>query len=74
MFRLTDKRGCKYYIKETDLSEYYQSFEDKIVGAASYIEQARRDNTWILCRPDDPLCNEILVLASEIYIIEEVKR
>ena len=73
MFKLTDKRGYDYFVGGAKLPEYYKSFENKLAGMVAFVRQEAEKGAWIGCRKrrlDDSI---IMILASEIYTIEEVK-
>lgn len=74
MFRLTDKRGYDYYITEANLPEYYRSYDNKTAGLVNFIAAEAARGAWIKCFRGKSSRDTVVVLASEIYIIEEVKR
>lgn len=71
MFRMTDKRGYDYYMPETNLP--YQGYKNKLAGAVAYIRGEAEEGAWIKCSRDSLLRDTVMILASEIYIIEEDK-
>lgn len=73
MFRLTDKRDHDYYMTEANLPEYYQSYDNKLAGAVNFIAAEAARGAWVKCFRGKASRDTVVVLASEIYIIEEVK-
>lgn len=70
MFKLTDKRGYVYYMPETNLP--YQGYKNKLGGAVAYIRDEAEEGAWIKCSRNAG--DTVMILASEIYVVEEVEK
>ena len=73
MFRITDERGHTYYMTTANMPEYYQSFDEKLVGAVSFIRHEAEQGAWLKCYTDSMLRDVVAVRADAIYIVEEKK-
>ena len=74
MFRIADKRGYSYYMTSASLPEYYQGYDNKLAGAASFIKHEAEQGGWIKCYIDSMLRHAVAVRANEIYVIQEENR
>ena len=75
MYKITDRQGFSYYMRETDIPEqiYDIGLSQDLTGVVRYVKINADCGGWICCYQDTRFRDLVYLRADEAYLIQEVK-